>query len=64
MSDAVAEMLARQQEQRYRLRTGRRAYSGPAYRDNGATPSTNRRALLPGRSVVSLSLDGTQIGKG
>lgn len=53
----IAEMLAWQDEQKYRLRTGRRSFTGPAYRDDGAIPPTNRRALLTGRSVVSLALD-------
>jgi len=60
----VAEMLAWQQEQRYRLRTGRRAYGNSGRRDDGAIPSTSRRALLTGRSVVSLSLDGIRFGEG
>jgi hypothetical protein len=62
----VVEMFSWQSEQRYRLRSGRRAYSGPAYRDDGACPEPNRhrRAHLSGGSVVSLSLDGIAFGRG
>lgn len=62
----VAELLAWQQEQKYVLRTGRRAYTGPAYRDDGVVrTTTNRRAhLIAGRPVVSLSLDGMRFGEG
>jgi hypothetical protein len=62
--EKVAEMFTWRALQLRRLRAGLRGYGRSARRDDGAIPSTNRRAHLPGRSVVSLSLDGIQIGRG
>lgn len=53
----IGEMFEWRREQRYRLRTGRRAYTGPAYRDHEAFPSTSRRAHLAGGFVVSVAPD-------
>ena len=55
----IAEMLAWRDEQRYFLRTGRRAYTGPAYRA-GSSGGLKTPSGVHSRSVTrprSLSLD-------
>lgn len=60
----VADMFEWQQEQKYRLRTGRRAYTGPAYREGGACRQTGVQDGRRTSSSRSLSLDGISFGEG
>jgi hypothetical protein len=66
INEGIAEMFAWQAEQRYRLRTGRRAYTGPAYRA-GPMGGLKTQTGVHSRSVTlprSLSLDGIRFGRG